>query len=1141
MKKIRNICLLALALLLACLPLGATWAEEDPSLYSIETGPLAVNLSGRCTMTSDLKSTAYSWRLTDGDLGSVQKLEAGQRVSLTWNDQVPVKAAFLAFKDYPEGYRIQQFDAAGTLLKEEAGPRYISHAVYLEEGARTVTVVPESEIVLCSFYAYGEGIVPDAHPWTPVPEKLDYLIVAMHPDDDVLFMGAIVPLYTVEQGRTGTIFYTATRERVRKDEAGNGAWIMGLRNAPILGTFPDIPPSYMEQYKHTFQQADVVKYLVALFRQYKPEVVFSHDLNGEYGHWQHVILAHAVQEAVPLAADPGYDQPSAEQYGTWQIKKLYLHLYPENPIQLPAAKPLDAYGGLTSVDVAAAAFQCHKSQLPSRHAVSNEGVYSMSDFGLAYTAVGLDTPGVNDPFEHVDPAVLHAHATPTPEPTPAPTDTPTPTDTPVPTDTPTPVPTDTPAPTDTPSPTDTPVPAETPQPTPSPTDTPMDDDEDAPEILFWLLPALVGLAALLCFGISFLTKRWWQRLLLWALALLLAAGAALLLVRNHPRMAQRLPFAPTPTPTATPAVYELTFTTDTLPESSALSAYPVLRSLDLTDCEQVDAARFEAIRQAVPADCVIRWSVPLTDGRFPADSTELVLPHFSPEDGALLPYFENLAALDVSGTTAYDALLALKEARPDLALTYTLPVGDRVLTLEDETIAVTEAPDLDLLSKMLPAFPALQTLDLTEAPVDPAEAIALKEAHPELTVLYAVPLGSIRVSPDTESLALAGFGVQSVQELLSALPYLPDLKQVDLHGTGLGIDDLAAIQAARPDLALSQAVDLFGQTVETDATELDLRNAAYSAQELPALLKPFLALQRVYLRQDADVEATAALLRETRPETVFVYETKAFGRTVESTIEELDVSQTHFATAEEVKAELVHLPCLQKLVMCDCGLSNQQMEELIEAYPAVKFVWNIRVGPHKLRTDALGFSTKNPTKYTNAQYSDAYNRRIKTVQRLNPGDLEPLKYCTDLLALDVGHNYLINEDLDVLQYLPHLQVLILADNKFTDISALHQLKELRYVELFMNRIPDMSPLVGLENLTDINVANTHLEDIAPLMQLTHAKRLWFSMNNLTTEQNKAVVNALPNCVCNYTTRNETLEGWREGETYQWMRSFFNDK
>ena len=46
--------------------------------------------------------------------------------------------------------------------------------------------------------------------------------------------------------------------------------------------------------------------------------------------------------------------------------------------------------------------------------------------------------------------------------------------------------------------------------------------------------------------------------------------------------------------------------------------------------------------------------------------------------------------------------------------------------------------------------------------------------------------------------------------------------------------------------------------------------------------------------------------------------------------------------------------------------------------------------------------------------------------------------------------------------------------------------------------------------------------------------------DITTAQCKAVAAALPNCVCNYTTRNETDEGWREGESYQWLRSFFYD-
>ena len=63
------------------------------------------------------------------------------------------------------------------------------------------------------------------------------------------------------------------------------------------------------------------------------------------------------------------------------------------------------------MEIATAAFECHQSQMPSRHAVRNEGVYSLSDFGLAYTAVGPDTPGVNDPFEHIDPETIHGTGT----------------------------------------------------------------------------------------------------------------------------------------------------------------------------------------------------------------------------------------------------------------------------------------------------------------------------------------------------------------------------------------------------------------------------------------------------------------------------------------------------------------------------------------------------------------------------------------------------------------------------------------------------------------------------------------------------------------------------------------------------------
>ena len=90
------------------------------------------------------------------------------------------------------------------------------------------------------------------------------------------------------------------------------------------------------------------------------------------------------------------------------------------------------------------------------------------------------------------------------------------------------------------------------------------------------------------------------RVLLWLCTLLLLAGGALLLRGGSSPAEERL--VPQVTPTATPAVRELRFATDTLPGPAELAAYPELERLDITDCEQVDPALYEAISRAVPAN-----------------------------------------------------------------------------------------------------------------------------------------------------------------------------------------------------------------------------------------------------------------------------------------------------------------------------------------------------------------------------------------------------------------------------------------------------------------------------------------------------------------------------------------------------------
>lgn len=460
MKTLSGKTVKRIAALLALILLGMALFSVPGIARAEETATAAQNLTKQCKLDGTCGSGVKRLGLADKE--EACRIAKGKYASLSWKDDVPVETVYIAFYYTPVPYTVEEYDAAGNLVNTVSGntSRW-NDVITVTDATRSVRVCPagSEEVVLNSLYAYGAGEVPDFHPFEPTPEKADYMLFAMHPDDDVLFLGGLIPTYTAAEGRECVMVYMATRVRQRRDEAMNGAWTMGLRTQPVFGGFPDIPENLRTELGKTFTKKDILPYIVEQLRRYKPEVVVTQDVNGEYGHWQHKLLVEAVREAVPLAADPAYEPESAGKYGTWEVKKLYLHLYAQNKIRIDVTKPIEALGGKTAVQAATEAFQCHVSQLPSRHSVKNSGIYSLSDFGLSYTTVGEDTRGVNDMFEHIDPAVLKTNATPAPVETPAPTPEPSaePTATPGPEATPAPTPS--PAPTPTPAPAETPVPA----------------------------------------------------------------------------------------------------------------------------------------------------------------------------------------------------------------------------------------------------------------------------------------------------------------------------------------------------------------------------------------------------------------------------------------------------------------------------------------------------------------------------------------------------------------------------------------------------------------------------------------------------------------------------------------------------------
>lgn len=261
----------------------------------------------------------------------------------------------------------------------------------------------EEPATLTEVRVLGPGDVPaDVQRWSPTVPDADLMMFSAHPDDDLVFFSPVLPLYGGEQGRRTIVVYMATANSRRRLQALNALWTTGVETRPIFAPFRDVYSETLQAAAQAWGREETLRYVVTQLRRYKPEVVVSHDVNGEYGHGAHMLTSWAVMEAVAKAADPAYDPESAEKYGTWQVLKCYIHLYKENQILLDVLDmPLERFGGRTVLEVAEEALNKHETELRWQVVrVHTKGGYDCRKYGLFYTAVGPDS-GANDMFENV--------------------------------------------------------------------------------------------------------------------------------------------------------------------------------------------------------------------------------------------------------------------------------------------------------------------------------------------------------------------------------------------------------------------------------------------------------------------------------------------------------------------------------------------------------------------------------------------------------------------------------------------------------------------------------------------------------------------------------------------------------------------
>lgn len=276
--------------------------------------------------------------------------------------------------------------------------RYNNQYLPVEGGASKVRLYsPEKGLVVSTVRLLSDGELPDdVETFGPPCEKADLMLIATHPDDDILWFGGLLPTYAGEKKMNVQVVYMTARYSFRKNELLDGLWTCGVRNGPIILGYKDEPGlGKLSVFESWGGRNSVVSKLAALYRRFRPEVVVTQDKKGEYGHSAHVAAVSACIAALREAADKNVDALPA-----WQVKKMYLHLYGDHPLVMDWNAPLSAFGGKTGLEVAKEAYKKHVSQQSTKHAVEDFGPYDCRLLGLFYSSVGEDVER-NDLFEHI--------------------------------------------------------------------------------------------------------------------------------------------------------------------------------------------------------------------------------------------------------------------------------------------------------------------------------------------------------------------------------------------------------------------------------------------------------------------------------------------------------------------------------------------------------------------------------------------------------------------------------------------------------------------------------------------------------------------------------------------------------------------
>lgn len=515
------------------------------------------------------------------------------------------------------------------------------------------------------------------------------------------------------------------------------------------------------------------------------------------------------------------------------------------------------------------------------------------------------------------------------------------------------------------------------------------------------------------------------------------------------------------------------------------------RNADVLDLRFADVttADYDKLRKKAP-NSEILWRIPFQGKTYDQDTDVLYVTSLTDEDVATLDYFTRLKTVEAQECTDYPQLAALTARRPEVTVEYAVTIDGREYPQDTAVVSISGITEEEInLLTYLPELTAVTAVGCRT----PEQMTRLRDFCQEKGLSFALRFGT-KTYPDTVQ-ELDVTGVTDGE--LELLQLLPELKTLHLKNPEADPETVAQLRSTYPKADISWEVEIAGVSFPDDTKEVDLSAVLESgtAQTTTATA--------------AGTQTAAGAQTTTKTQT-----TTGAATGTQSTKETKSTAPAVTLNLEDLEKKMSYLSDAKQVFLGKCGLDNEELAALRERVrDSYKLVWTVQLGKKlTARTDDTTFMPVREHVYYFLD-EDAYN----------------LRYCEDMLCVDVGHMGLTN--IDFVKGMPHLQILILAHNgQLQDISPISSCKELIFLELDWSAVKDFTPLVGCTSLEDLNIGLTY-PSVEPLMQMTWLKNLWMVDRGGAYQLSQA----LPDTKIVASADATVGAGWRNLPNYYKMR------